>query len=162
MFVLSRRLLPARNGLKRKCCQRCAPIALRRNVFTWFQRRNEPARPEKQPASTELDEPTGVFENLIKNRRTIEGPEEIKPTRAPWNGLKGFRQRRTREYREAPRTIFGQSPQLPIRARFAPSPTGYLHLGSLRTALFNKLAVSASNGGSFILRIEDTDQVLQT
>lgn len=57
------------------------------------------------------------------------------------------------------RTIFGQSPDLPIRARFAPSPTGQLHLGSLRTALFNKLAVIASNGGSFILRIEDTDQV---
>lgn len=56
-------------------------------------------------------------------------------------------------------TILGQSADLPIRARFAPSPTGYLHLGSLRTALFNKLAVLASNGGSFILRIEDTDQV---
>ncbi|PTB65221.1 hypothetical protein BBK36DRAFT_1122061 [Trichoderma citrinoviride] len=55
-------------------------------------------------------------------------------------------------------TILGQSADLPIRARFAPSPTGYLHLGSLRTALFNKLAVLASNGGSFILRIEDTDQ----
>lgn len=57
------------------------------------------------------------------------------------------------------RTIFGQSSQLPIRARFAPSPTGYLHLGSLRTALFNNLASSASKQGSFILRIEDTDQV---
>ena len=56
-------------------------------------------------------------------------------------------------------TILGQSADLPIRARFAPSPTGHLHLGSLRTALFNKLAVLASNGGSFILRIEDTDQV---
>ena len=57
------------------------------------------------------------------------------------------------------RTILGQSPELPIRARFAPSPTGYLHLGSLRTALFNSLAAKASYRGAFILRIEDTDQV---
>ncbi|HEV7678982.1 MAG TPA: glutamate--tRNA ligase [Candidatus Dormibacteraeota bacterium] len=41
--------------------------------------------------------------------------------------------------------------------RFAPSPTGALHLGSLRTALFNWLAARAS-GGAFLLRIEDTDQ----
>jgi glutamyl-tRNA synthetase len=56
------------------------------------------------------------------------------------------------------RTILGQSSDLPIRARFAPSPTGHLHLGSLRTALFNNLASQGSKGGSFILRIEDTDQ----
>lgn len=55
--------------------------------------------------------------------------------------------------------VFGQTTEKPIRTRFAPSPTGYLHLGSLRTALFNNLASVASNGGSFILRIEDTDQV---
>ncbi len=55
--------------------------------------------------------------------------------------------------------ILGQSADQPIRARFAPSPTGYLHLGSLRTALFNNIAARASNGGAFILRIEDTDQV---
>lgn len=57
------------------------------------------------------------------------------------------------------RRIFGQTPDKPIRARFAPSPTGYLHLGSLRTALFNNLVAIASNGGSFILRLEDTDRV---
>ena len=44
-----------------------------------------------------------------------------------------------------------------IRVRFAPSPTGYLHLGSLRTALFNYLFARHQNG-KFILRIEDTDQ----
>lgn len=60
----------------------------------------------------------------------------------------------------ATRFILGQSADQPIRARFAPSPTGYLHLGSLRTALFNNLAARASkDGGAFILRIEDTDQV---
>ncbi|HEY3249890.1 MAG TPA: glutamate--tRNA ligase [Ignavibacteria bacterium] len=44
-----------------------------------------------------------------------------------------------------------------VRVRFAPSPTGYLHLGSLRTALFNYL-FTRHNNGKFILRIEDTDQ----
>jgi len=44
-----------------------------------------------------------------------------------------------------------------IRVRFAPSPTGYLHLGGLRTALYNYL-FAKSHGGQFILRIEDTDQ----
>jgi glutamyl-tRNA synthetase len=57
------------------------------------------------------------------------------------------------------RYILGQSVDKPIRARFAPSPTGYLHLGSLRTALFNNLVAKATKGGDFIIRIEDTDQV---
>ncbi len=45
----------------------------------------------------------------------------------------------------------------PARVRFAPSPTGYLHLGGLRTALFDWL-YARHTGGQFILRIEDTDQ----
>ena len=44
-----------------------------------------------------------------------------------------------------------------IRTRFAPSPTGYLHIGGLRTALYNFL-FAKKNNGKFILRIEDTDQ----
>lgn len=44
-----------------------------------------------------------------------------------------------------------------VRLRFAPSPTGYLHIGGLRTALYNYL-YSKHNNGKFILRIEDTDQ----
>ncbi len=44
-----------------------------------------------------------------------------------------------------------------VRVRFAPSPTGFLHIGSLRTALFNYL-FARHNKGKFILRIEDTDQ----
>ena len=43
-----------------------------------------------------------------------------------------------------------------IRVRFAPSPTGPLHIGGLRTALFNYL-YAKKNNGKFILRIEDTD-----
>ena len=49
-------------------------------------------------------------------------------------------------------------PAISARTRFAPSPTGYLHLGSLRTALFNFLTAKAT-GGQFILRVEDTDKV---
>jgi len=45
----------------------------------------------------------------------------------------------------------------PVRARFAPSPTGYLHVGGARTALFNWLFARKHNG-AFILRIEDTDR----
>ncbi len=44
-----------------------------------------------------------------------------------------------------------------VRVRLAPSPTGYLHLGTLRVALYN-YAFAKKNNGSFILRIEDTDQ----
>ncbi|XP_014262047.1 probable glutamate--tRNA ligase, mitochondrial isoform X2 [Cimex lectularius] len=44
-----------------------------------------------------------------------------------------------------------------VRVRFAPSPTGYLHLGGLRTALYNFLFARVNNG-KFVLRIEDTDQ----
>ena len=44
-----------------------------------------------------------------------------------------------------------------VRTRFAPSPTGYLHVGGLRTALYNYL-YAKQNKGEFILRIEDTDQ----
>ena len=44
-----------------------------------------------------------------------------------------------------------------VRVRFAPSPTGFVHVGSLRTALYNYL-YARHNNGDFILRIEDTDQ----
>jgi hypothetical protein len=44
-----------------------------------------------------------------------------------------------------------------VRTRFAPSPTGYMHIGNLRTALYTFL-IARSYGGKFILRIEDTDQ----
>ncbi len=43
-----------------------------------------------------------------------------------------------------------------MRVRFAPSPTGHLHVGNARTALFNWL-LARGRGGTFVLRIEDTD-----
>ena len=44
-----------------------------------------------------------------------------------------------------------------VRVRFAPSPTGFLHIGGLRTALYNEL-YALRHGGTFMLRIEDTDR----
>lgn len=46
--------------------------------------------------------------------------------------------------------------EAPVRVRFAPSPTGYLHLGSARTGLYNYI-FARRHGGTFVLRIEDTD-----
>jgi glutamyl-tRNA synthetase len=49
----------------------------------------------------------------------------------------------------------------PVRVRFAPSPTGYLHIGGARTALFNWL-FARKHGGTFVLRVEDTDKSRNT
>ena len=48
-----------------------------------------------------------------------------------------------------------------VVTRFAPSPTGYLHIGGVRTALFNWL-YAKKNNGKFLLRIEDTDRKRST
>jgi len=48
-----------------------------------------------------------------------------------------------------------------VRTRFAPSPTGYLHVGGARTALFNFL-FARNLGGTFVLRVEDTDEARNT
>jgi glutamyl-tRNA synthetase len=48
-----------------------------------------------------------------------------------------------------------------VVTRFAPSPTGYLHIGGARTALFNYL-FARHHGGKYLLRIEDTDKVRST
>ncbi len=48
-----------------------------------------------------------------------------------------------------------------VRTRFAPSPTGFLHIGGARTALFSWL-FARHNGGEFVLRVEDTDQIRST
>ena len=53
-------------------------------------------------------------------------------------------------------TGFKSDEVIMIRTRFAPSPTGYLHLGGARTAIFS-WAYARRHGGQFILRIEDTD-----
>src|SRR6195952_134783 len=54
-----------------------------------------------------------------------------------------------------------QADSRPVVTRFAPSPTGYLHIGGARTALFNWL-FARHHGGKFLLRIEDTDRARST
>ena len=49
----------------------------------------------------------------------------------------------------------------PVRVRFAPSPTGKLHVGGARTAIYN-WAFARATGGTFVLRIEDTDPTRST
>jgi nondiscriminating glutamyl-tRNA synthetase len=58
-------------------------------------------------------------------------------------------------------TVSNSASHKPVRVRFAPSPTGYLHVGGARTLLFNWL-FAKHHGGTLILRIEDTDQVRST
>ena len=142
------------------CCPKCRPSgalphrphlhpAPIHEVTTIYGFRTSQARPLSQ--GYHLREQTGV--------RPVSAVGDARAS-----GLKGLRSK-TKSHKAQPpeqsnaRHILGQSAQLPIRARFAPSPTGYLHLGSLRTALFNALAAEASKKGAFILRIEDTDQV---
>ena len=50
---------------------------------------------------------------------------------------------------------------MPVRVRIAPSPTGPLHIGTARTALYNYL-FAKNTGGTFILRLEDTDEARST
>jgi hypothetical protein len=73
-----------------------------------------------------------------------------------------FKSSRMRPFRTIsnliPRSQHASIESRSVRTRFAPSPTGDLHLGSLRTALFNYLLAKHHNG-QFILRIEDTDRV---
>ncbi len=57
--------------------------------------------------------------------------------------------------------IRARSPPAPVVTRFAPSPTGFLHIGGARTALFN-LLYARRHGGKFLLRIEDTDRARST
>jgi glutamyl-tRNA synthetase len=62
------------------------------------------------------------------------------------------------EKRKARLSASSSSPSRPVVTRFAPSPTGFLHIGGARTALFNWL-FARHHGGKFLLRIEDTDKV---
>src|SRR5258708_40356971 len=60
-----------------------------------------------------------------------------------------------------PRRSNGSSHSVTVRTRYAPSPTGALHIGNVRSGLFAYL-FARHNGGEFILRIDDTDQERST
>lgn len=80
------------------------------------------------------------------------------PLRVIFEGV-GFRVPGSEDRTSQPPKTHSPEPMPPssVRVRFAPSPTGYLHIGGLRTALYNFL-FARHHGGTFILRIEDTDQ----
>src|SRR5262249_23253735 len=61
----------------------------------------------------------------------------------------------------APISIVSSDPSVPVRVRFAPSPTGVLHIGGARTALYNWL-YARGRGGEMVVRIEDTDRERST
>jgi len=66
-----------------------------------------------------------------------------------------------KRFRNSRSTQIAMSTMDPVRVRFAPSPTGTLHVGGARTALFNWL-LAKKTGGKFIIRVEDTDQARST
>lgn len=133
------------------------PLLARRNFTSSVARRqhdqnSDIAKKASQSLPEELNEPGG------KNDRSIKKPSRLAALKKRDQNV-GNKDTKVKEGEANQRYILGQSANKPIRTRFAPSPTGYLHLGSLRTALFNNLVAKATEGGDFIIRIEDTDQV---
>ncbi|KAL9624130.1 MAG: hypothetical protein Q9160_001652 [Pyrenula sp. 1 TL-2023] len=88
---------------------------------------------------------------------TAETILDIEQKRLPSKSFAQDRNDRERADPEHAKWMRALSLDEPARTRFAPSPTGKLHLGSIRTALYNYL-LAKHTGGQFLLRIEDTDQ----
>lgn len=96
--------------------------------------------------------PTATSKDIYQPRRSIRSTREIAPCPIQVRYFSSSSIQRAAPARQA------RLPDAPARTRFAPSPTGYLHIGGLRTALFSYL-LAKRTGGQFLLRIEDTDQV---
>jgi glutamyl-tRNA synthetase len=133
------------------------PLLARRNLASSVARQHDQnfdiAKKASQSPSEELNEQGG------KHDRSIKKPSRLAALKKRDHQKVGNKDTKVKGGETNQRYILGQSADKPIRTRFAPSPTGYLHLGSLRTALFNNLVAKATDGGDFIIRIEDTDQV---
>ncbi|EWG51278.1 glutamyl-tRNA synthetase [Fusarium verticillioides 7600] len=131
------------------------PLLARRNFASSVARQHDQnsdiAQKASQIPSKELNEQGG------KHDRSIKKPSRLAALKKRDQKV-GNKDTKVKGEETNQRYILGQSADKPIRTRFAPSPTGYLHLGSLRTALFNNLVAKATDGGDFIIRIEDTDQ----
>ena len=78
-------------------------------------------------------------------------------------GCQGFKlaSKGLRRFSRGESIIFSMMTTTPERVRFAPSPTGSLHVGGARTALYNWL-LARKTGGKFIIRVEDTDEARST
>lgn len=112
--------------------------------------------------------PSCLRHNLTASRQSFSGtaraqrtPRRTTPVTRPHAigsddvGVRTFRSTASEKAAPKRKVVL---PAQPARTRFAPSPTGYLHIGGLRTALFSYL-LAKRTGGQFLLRIEDTDQV---
>jgi glutamyl-tRNA synthetase len=95
-----------------------------------------------------------VFYESRARRQTVFGDEYFLFCRGAFRGRLGPEKSQSRGL--SPARQWWLNGRMKIRVRFAPSPTGYLHIGGARTALFNWL-YARHTGGTFILRIEDTD-----
>src|SRR5262245_8487996 len=90
-----------------------------------------------------------------------DGPSGVNVTGQVWPPAVARRRDGLRAHELQPRPSRGAGTLREVsdgpRVRFAPAPTGYLHVGGARSALFNWL-FARQNGGTLVLRIEDTDQ----
>ncbi|KAG4278515.1 glutamyl-tRNA synthetase [Fusarium proliferatum] len=145
----------SRNFIQYLVLYRPIPLLARRNFTSSVGRQHDQnsdiAKKASQSPPEELNEQGG------KHDRSIKKPSRLAALKKRDQNV-GNKDTKVKEGEANQRYILGQSANKPIRTRFAPSPTGYLHLGSLRTALFNNLVAKATAGGDFIIRIEDTDQ----
>ena len=89
--------------------------------------------------------------------RPVLPPAEPSAGAWPWIAL----DRKRSSMASGSESADGPAGQRPVVTRFAPSPTGFLHIGGARTALFNWL-FARHHGGKFLLRIEDTDSARST
>lgn len=146
----------SRNLIQYRVLYHPIPLLVRRNFTSSVGRQHDQnsdiAKKASQSPSEELNEQEG------KHDRSIKKPSRLAALKKRDQNV-GNKETKVKGGETNQRYILGQSADKPIRTRFAPSPTGYLHLGSLRTALFNNLVAKATEGGDFIIRIEDTDQV---
>ncbi|GFR47342.1 hypothetical protein Agub_g9037 [Astrephomene gubernaculifera] len=100
-------------------------------------------------------------QQLVARNVFIRGPHCFKAIRAPVCRRAVVRAFASAALQEAPAAAVTTAKPQQVRVRFAPSPTGNLHVGGARTALFNWL-YARKTGGKFILRVEDTDTARST
>ncbi|UPL03864.1 hypothetical protein LCI18_014798 [Fusarium solani-melongenae] len=133
------------------------PLPVRRAFTTSLIRQHDPKGPVEKVKPEDSTTQPHLEEKLAQSGREAKANGRVSRLAALKKRGRGDKAKSDNTQTEQ-RYILGQSADQPIRTRFAPSPTGYLHLGSLRTALFNNLVAKATKGGEFIIRIEDTDQ----
>jgi len=129
-----------------------APYWMRQAGLEWLWRlKLEPRARSKRIFNAAIRFPIIVAWEATKKRRLIQACQNVFPAVA--SQLKSSYTRRTKNKLQTSTTIHSMK----ARTRIAPSPTGYVHIGTLRTALFNYF-IAKQTGGEFVIRIEDTDR----